>query len=76
LPWPDLLLDENHRVWCNERGQTDLPHIYAAGSVVGFPRFPGTPSQEAEHIIGHILAEDTLPKPPVFLKGKKRSKVG
>lgn len=72
LPRPDLLLDENFCVWCNERGQTGLPHIYAVGSVVGFPRFAGTPEQEAEHIIGQILAEETHPKPPAFLKGKKR----
>jgi NAD(P) transhydrogenase len=72
LPRPDLLLDETDRVWCNERGQTGLPHIYAVGSVVGFPRFAGTPQEEAEQIIGQMLAEETLPKPPAFLKGRKR----
>lgn len=72
LPRPDLLLDESFRIWCNERGQTDVPHIYAAGSVVGFPRFPGLPREEAEHLFGQMLSEDVLPKPPAFLKGKKR----
>lgn len=73
LPRPDLLLDENFRLWCNERGQTGLSHIYAVGPVVGFPRFAGTPRQEAEHVIGQMLVEDMLPKPPIFLKGRKRS---
>jgi NAD(P) transhydrogenase len=72
LPRPDLLLDENLRVWCNERGQTGLAHIYAVGSVVGFPRFAGTAVEEAEHILHQMLTDEALPKPPAFLKGKNR----
>lgn len=62
LPRPDLLLDETQRVWCNEFGQTGMPHIYAVGSVVGFPRPAGSHEQQAARVIRHLFQEE-VPTP-------------
>ena len=70
LPCRDLLVDESCRVWCNEWGQTNVPHIYAAGAVVGFPRFAGTPAEEARHILPALLAEAIPPKPAFLRKDR------
>ncbi len=72
LPRPDLLLDETFRVWCDETGQTGLPRFYAVGSVVGFPRFEGSPAEEAEHIIRQMFGEAISLKPPAFFRMEKQ----
>ncbi|MCA9068642.1 MAG: FAD-dependent oxidoreductase, partial [Planctomycetaceae bacterium] len=59
LPHPDLLLDETQRVWSNEFGQTSLSHIYAVGSVVGFPKTSVSPKQQALRLVEHLIQEDT-----------------
>jgi NAD(P) transhydrogenase len=72
LPRPDLLLDETGRIWCGEQGQTGLPNFFAVGSVVGFPRFRGSPTEEARRVLEQIFSEKTFLQAPAFLKMEKR----
>jgi NAD(P) transhydrogenase len=41
--------DERGRIKVNENFQTRLPHIYAAGDVVGFPALASTSMQQGRH---------------------------
>ena len=57
LPRSDLLLDESGRVWCGPCGQTGVPHVYAVGSVVGFPRITRPALEEATLMIRHAFGD-------------------
>ncbi len=59
LPHADLLFDESNRLWCNNFGQTEIPEIFAIGSVVGFPRFSGSPEEEALQLLGQMIPPNT-----------------
>jgi pyruvate/2-oxoglutarate dehydrogenase complex dihydrolipoamide dehydrogenase (E3) component len=72
LPRPDLLMDETGRIWCGDSGQTGLPNIFAVGSVVGFPRFRGSPTEEARRVLEQMFLEKTTVQAPAFLKMETR----
>jgi NAD(P) transhydrogenase len=48
--------DERGRLKVNENYQTDLPHIYAVGDVVGFPALASTSMQQGRHAACHAFA--------------------
>jgi len=47
--------DERGRLKVNADYQTDLPHIYAAGDVVGFPALASTSMQQGRHAACHAF---------------------
>jgi NAD(P) transhydrogenase len=52
-----LAADERGRIKVNEAYQTDVPHIYAAGDVIGFPALASTSMEQGRlaacHAFGH-----------------------
>jgi len=47
--------DERGRLKVNANYQTDLPHIYAVGDVVGFPALASTSMQQGRHAACHAF---------------------
>jgi NAD(P) transhydrogenase len=47
--------DERGRLKVNSNYQTDLPHIYATGDVVGFPALASTSMQQGRHAACHAF---------------------
>ena len=58
-----ILPDERGRLKVNENFQTAVPHIYAAGDVIGFPALASTSMQQGRHAACHAfgLAANILP---------------
>src|SRR3989440_6254979 len=59
LPAAGLAADNRGRLKGNEVFQTDVPHIYAAGDVIGFPALAATSMEQgrlaAEHMFGQLV---------------------
>jgi NAD(P) transhydrogenase len=51
----DLKTDERGRLAVNEHFQTAIPHIYAAGDVIGFPALASTSMQQGRHAACHAF---------------------
>ena len=51
-----LTADERGRLIVNEHYQTDVPHIYAAGDVIGFPALASTSMEQGRHAICHAFS--------------------
>lgn len=47
--------DERGRLTVNEHFQTAIPHIYAAGDVIGFPALASTSMQQGRHAACHAF---------------------
>ena len=47
--------DERGRLRVNENYQTEVPHIYAAGDIVGFPALASTSMQQGRHAACHAF---------------------
>jgi NAD(P) transhydrogenase len=52
-----LEADERGRMTCNEHFQTDVPHIYAVGDVVGFPALSSTAMEQGRRAVCHMLGQ-------------------
>ena len=50
-----LTADERGRLIVNENYQTEIPHIYAAGDVIGFPALASTSMEQGRHAICHAF---------------------
>ncbi|HEU4683020.1 MAG TPA: Si-specific NAD(P)(+) transhydrogenase [Nitrospira sp.] len=50
-----LKADERGRIAVNEHFQTAVPHIYAAGDVIGFPALASTSMQQGRHASCHAF---------------------
>ncbi|MDD3448058.1 MAG: Si-specific NAD(P)(+) transhydrogenase [Gammaproteobacteria bacterium] len=50
-----LEADERHRIHVNDNYQTAVPHIYAAGDVIGFPALASTSMQQGRQAACHIF---------------------
>jgi NAD(P) transhydrogenase len=57
LPAAGLTADERGRIRVNERGQTVVPHIYAAGDVVGFPALASTSMEQGRLAACNMFGE-------------------
>lgn len=51
--------DERGRVVVNERFQTEIPHIYAAGDVIGFPALASTSGAQGRLVSCHAFGIST-----------------
>jgi NAD(P) transhydrogenase len=50
-----LSVDKRGRLSVNEHGQTDVPHIYAAGDVIGFPALASTSMEQGRLAACHMF---------------------
>ena len=61
LPAAGLKADNRGRMKVNEHFQTDVPHIYAAGDVIGFPALAATSMEQGRlascHMFNHATTE-------------------
>lgn len=59
-----LKADERGRIRVNEHYQTAVPHIYAAGDVIGFPALASTSAEQGRRASCHAfgIATDRCPK--------------
>lgn len=58
-------IDHRGRLSVNEHFQTAVPHIYAAGDVIGFPSLASTSIEQGRSAVLHALGE-AVHKPPEF----------
>ena len=52
-----LQADEKHRLPVNENFQTVVPHIYAAGDVIGFPALASTSAEQGRYAACHAFGQ-------------------
>lgn len=50
--------DDKGRIRCSEHFQTDVPHIYAVGDVVGFPALASASMEQGRHAARHAFGGD------------------
>jgi NAD(P) transhydrogenase len=61
LPAAGLAADNRGRLKVNEFYQTDVPHIYAAGDVIGFPALAATSMEQGRLASGHMFQQMNAP---------------
>jgi len=64
-----LVPDNRGRLKVNENYQTDMPHIYAVGDVVGFPALASTSMEQGRRASCHAYGEPTTSIPELFPLG-------
>ena len=52
-----LAVDKRGRIQCNEHFQTEVPHIYAVGDVVGFPALASASMEQGRRAVCHMLGQ-------------------
>ena len=65
----ELETDHRGRLKVNDSYQTEQPHIYATGDVIGFPSLASTSLSQGRVAACHALGEKTLPNSPWFPYG-------
>jgi NAD(P) transhydrogenase len=58
-----LQADDRGRLAVNENYQTEVPHIYAVGDVVGFPALASTSMEQGRQAACHLCGETSCPEP-------------
>ncbi len=66
LPNAGLEADERARLTVNENYQTEVPHIYAAGDVIGFPSLAATSMEQGRLAACHALDVEAESVPELF----------
>jgi NAD(P) transhydrogenase len=69
LPAAGLCADNRGRLKVNEYFQTDVPHIYAAGDVIGFPALAATSMEQGRLASSYMFRQLIEPQSPVFPYG-------
>jgi len=64
-----LTADERGRIKVNADYQTDVPHIYAAGDVIGSPALASTSAEQGRHAACHALGLENHTVPAMFPAG-------
>jgi NAD(P) transhydrogenase len=57
LPAAGLAADKRGRIKVDENYQTEVPHIYAVGDVIGFPALAATSMEQGRQAAHHALGE-------------------
>ena len=57
LPAVGITPDDRGRLTVNEHFQTSVPHVYAAGDVIGFPALASTSMQQGRHASCHAFGQ-------------------
>jgi NAD(P) transhydrogenase len=53
--------DKRGRLKCNEHFQTEVPHIYAVGDVVGFPALASASMEQGRRAVCHMMGQTFKP---------------
>jgi NAD(P) transhydrogenase len=69
LEWAGLSADERGRLKVNELYQTAVPHIYAAGDVIGFPALAATSMEQGRLAACHMFNQFSEPPQTLFPYG-------
>jgi len=69
LPAAGLQPDERGRLKVNSAYQTDAPHVYAAGDVIGFPSLASTSMEQGRMAACHAFGVPTSSAPALFPYG-------
>jgi NAD(P) transhydrogenase len=69
LPAAGLTADNRGRLKVNEFYQTSVPHIYAAGDVIGFPSLASTSMEQGRLASSHMFHQLAQPASPLFPYG-------
>jgi NAD(P) transhydrogenase len=64
-----LKADERGRMKANENYQTEVPHIYAAGDVIGFPSLASTSLEQGRLAACHAFGVEAKSTPALFPYG-------
>jgi NAD(P) transhydrogenase len=64
-----LTADERGRLKVNEHYQTEVPHIYAAGDVIGFPSLASTSMEQGRLAVCHAFGAEAKSVPELFPYG-------
>jgi NAD(P) transhydrogenase len=64
-----LVADERERLKVNAQYQTDAPHIYAVGDVIGFPALASTAMEQGRLAVCHAFGSPTCSIPDLFPYG-------
>lgn len=64
-----LVADDRERLKVNENYQTEVPHIYAAGDVIGFPALASTAMEQGRLAVCHAFGVPTRSMPELFPYG-------
>lgn len=64
-----LVTDDRERLKVNENYQTAVPHIYAAGDVIGFPALASTAMEQGRLAVCHMFGAPTKSMPELFPYG-------
>jgi NAD(P) transhydrogenase len=69
LPLAGVTTGERGIIPVNDQFCTNVPHIYAAGDVIGFPALASTSMEQARRAIGHILGQAVGALSPLLPNG-------
>ena len=61
-----LAADDRGRIAVNEHYQTAVPHVYAAGDVIGFPALASTSAEQGRLAACHMFGIEALSVPALF----------
>ena len=64
-----LTPDDRERLKVNKAYQTEVPHIYAAGDVIGFPALASTSMEQGRLAVCHAFGVETTSIPDLFPYG-------
>lgn len=64
-----LHADDRERLKVNDKYQTEVPHIYAAGDVIGFPALASTAMEQGRLAVCHAFGVPTKSMPELFPYG-------
>lgn len=64
-----LSADDRHNLKVNKHYQTAVPHIYAAGDVIGFPSLASTSMEQGRHVALHAFGKGDYTSPTLFPYG-------
>ena len=59
LPAAGLSPNDKGRITCSEHFQTDVPHIYAVGDVVGFPALASASMEQGRQAVRHAFGSES-----------------
>ena len=65
----DVITDNRGRITVNENYQTNVPHIYAAGDVIGFPSLASTSMEQGRAAACHAFDAEVHSQPELFPYG-------
>ncbi len=69
LPAAGLAIGQGGRVKVDEHYRTEVPHIYAAGDIIGFPALASTAMEQGRLAVAHALGIHATSVPHLFPYG-------